>query len=145
MSVNKVQLLGNVGDDPKITTFQDGGMTAQLSLATTKRGFKTKDGKEVPERTEWHNVVLSNGLAKVAKEYVKKGDKLFIEGELRTRSYDDKNTGIKRYITEVYAYDMEMLTPKKSGAPAPAPANDYGQPYYGQSDRPAFMDDDPLL
>lgn len=129
MSVNKVILMGNVGKDPDVKTFDNGGVVAQFPLATTKRGFKTKDGKEVPERTEWHNVVLSNGLAKVAEQYVKKGDKLYIEGELRTRSYEDNN-GVKHFITEVYGYDMEMLTPKKDGqssgqqqssAPTPPP------------------------
>lgn len=114
MSVNKVILMGNAGKDPDVKTFDNGGVVAQFPLATTKRGFKTKDGKEVPERTEWHNIVLSNGLAKVAEQYVKKGDKLYIEGELRTRSYEDSN-GVKHFITEVYGYDMEMLTPKKDG------------------------------
>lgn len=131
MSVNKVILLGHTGKDPEVKTFNNGGVVAQFPLATTKRGFKTKDGREIPERTEWHNIVLSNGLAKVAEQYVKKGDKLYIEGELRTRSYEDNN-GVKHFITEVYGYDMEMLTPKKDGqssglqqssAPTPPPPN----------------------
>lgn len=134
MSVNKVILMGHLGKDPEVTRFENGGEVAQFTLATTKKGFKTKDGREIPERTEWHNVVLSNGLAKIAEQYVKKGDKLYIEGELRTRSYEDNN-GVKRYITEVYATNMEMLTPKKEGqttsqqgntaaAPPPVPSND---------------------
>ena len=131
MSVNKVILMGHVGKDPDVKTFENGGAVVQFSLATSKKGYKTKDGKEVPERTEWHNIVLSNGLAKVAGQYVKKGDKLYIEGELRTRGYEDSN-GVKRYITEIYGYDMEMLTPKKEGekkatiqmAPTPNPADD---------------------
>lgn len=133
MSVNKVILMGNLGKDPEMTKFENGGVVAQLTLATTKKGFKTNNGREIPDRTEWHNVVLPNGLAKVAEQYVKKGDKLYIEGELRTRSYEDNN-GIKRYVTEVYASNMEMLTPKKDGhgagqqgnsatPPPPAPAN----------------------
>ena len=96
-------------------------------MATTDRAFKTANGTEVPERTEWHNIVLQNGLAKIAKEYVKKGDKLCIEGKIRTRSYEDNN-GVKRYVTEVYGYNMEMLSPKKDGqttqqggAPTPPP------------------------
>lgn len=127
MSVNKVILMGHTGKDPEVKTFDNGGVVAQFPLATTKRGFKTKDGREIPERTEWHNIVLSNGLAKVAEQYVKKGDKLYIEGELRTRSYEDNNR-VKHFITEVYGYDMEMLTPKKDGqttqqggAPTPPP------------------------
>lgn len=112
MSVNKVILMGNVGKDPEYKEFDKGGSVAQFTLATTDRAFKTANGTEVPERTEWHNIVLQNGLANVAKEYVKKGDKLYIEGKIRTRSYEDNN-GVKRYITEVYGTNMEMLTPKK--------------------------------
>ena len=120
MSVNKVTLLGNTGKDPDFKTFENGGCVAQFTLATTKRAFTTKDGRQIPERTEWHNIVLQNGLAKVAQQYVHKGDKLYIEGELRTRSYDDGN-GVKRYITEIVATDMEMLTPKATGAGTQAP------------------------
>lgn len=127
MSVNKVILMGHTGKDPVVKTFDNGGVVAQFPLATTKRGFTTKDGREIPERTEWHNIVLSNDLAKIAGQYVKKGDKLYIEGELRTRSYEDNN-GVKRYVTEVYGYNMEMLSPKKDGqtkqqggAPTPPP------------------------
>lgn len=128
MSVNKVILMGNVGKDPEYKNFDNGGSVAQFTLATIDRAFKTANGTEVPERTEWHNIVLQNGLAKVAKEYVKKGDKLYIEGKIRTRSYEDNN-GVKRYITEVYGFNMEMLTPKKDGqttaqqggAPTPPP------------------------
>lgn len=112
MSVNKVILMGNVGKDPEYKDFDNGGSVAQFTLATTDRAFTTANGTEVPERTEWHNIVLQNGLAKVAKEYVKKGDKLYIEGKIRTRSYEDNN-GVKRYITEVYGFNMEMLSPKK--------------------------------
>lgn len=131
MSVNKVILMGNVGKDPEYKYFDNGGSVAQFTLATTDRAFKTENGTEVPERTEWHNIVLQNGLAKVAKEYVKKGNKLYIEGKIRTRSYEDNN-GVKHFITEVYGYDMEMLTPKKDGqnggqqgaAPTPNPDSD---------------------
>lgn len=129
MSVNKVILLGHTGKAQDFKEFDNGGCVATFSLVTTKRGYTTKDGRQIPERTEWHNIVLQNGLAKVANQYVKKGDKLYIEGELRTRSYDDAQ-GVKRYITEIVATDMEMLTPKTTGAgtqapptapPAPAP------------------------
>lgn len=128
MSINKVTLLGHVGKDPDVKKFDNGGIVAQFPLATTDRAFTTKDGKQVPERTEWHNVVLQNGLAKVAEQYVKKGDKLYIEGKLKTRSYEDGN-GVKHFITEVYVTEMEMLTPRKdgqnagngSGAPVPPP------------------------
>lgn len=127
MSVNKVILMGYVGKDPEYKEFDNGGSVSQFTLATTDRAFKKANGTEVPERTEWHNIVLQNGLAKIAKEYVKKGDKLYIEGKIRTRSYEDNN-GVKRYVTEVYGYNMEMLSPKKNGqttqrggAPTPPP------------------------
>lgn len=137
MSVNKVTLLGNTGKAPDFKEFDNGGCVATITLATTKRGFTTKDGRQIPERTEWHNIVLQNGLAKVANQYVKKGDKLYIEGELRIRSYDDAQ-GVKRYITEIVATDMEMLTPKTTGAgtqapptapPAPAPESSDDLPF----------------
>lgn len=127
MSVNKVILMGNVGKTPEYKDFDNDGSVAKFTLATTDRAFKTANGTEVPERTEWHNIVLQNGLAKIAKEYVKKGNKLYIEGKIRTRSYEDNN-GVKRYVTEVYGYNMEMLSPKKDGqttqqggAPTPPP------------------------
>ena len=121
MSVNKVILMGNVGKDPEYKDFDNGGSVAQFTLATTDRAFKTANGTEVPERTEWHNIVALNNLAKISHQYVKKGDRLYIEGELRTRSYEDSN-GVKRYITEVYANKMELLTPKSTTqAPPPSP------------------------
>lgn len=127
MSVNKVILMGNVGKNPEYKDFDNDGSVAKFTLATTDRAFKTENDTEVPERTEWHNIVLQNGLAKIAKEYVKKGNKLYIEGKIRTRSYEDNN-GVKRYVTEVYGYNMEMLSPKKDGqttqqggAPTPPP------------------------
>lgn len=121
MSVNKVTLLGNTGKDPDFKTFDNGGCVAQFTLATTKRAFTTKDGRQIPERTEWHNIVLQNGLAKVAQQYVHKGDKLYIEGELRTRSYDDAN-GVKRYITEIVATDMEIVDPESDRSRNASPA-----------------------
>lgn len=125
MSVNKVILLGNTGKAPDFKEFDNKGCIATISLATTKRGFTAKDGRQIPERTEWHNIVLQNGLAKIANQYVKKGDKLYIEGELRTRSYDDAN-GVRRYVTEIVATEMQMLTPKGTGTgntpPPPMPS-----------------------
>ena len=125
MSLNKVMLIGNVGKDPDVRYLDNGVAVATLALATTERGYRLQNGTEVPERTEWHNVVLWRGLAETAEKYVHKGDKLFIEGKIRSRSYDDQN-GVKRYITEVFADNMEMLTPRNSGganAAASAPAS----------------------
>ena len=83
MSINKVILIGNVGKDPDVKRFDRGGLVAQFSMATTKKGYKRDDGREIPDRTEWHNIVLQGKLAEVAEKYVHKGDRLYIEGELR--------------------------------------------------------------
>lgn len=121
--MNKIILKGNVGQDPKITDFQDGGKVAQFSLATTERGYTTKDGREIPETTDWHNIVVNRtGLAGVVEQYVKKGTPLLIVGKLKTRSYED-NAGQTRYITEVYVEELELLGQKRDGAPAPVPSN----------------------
>ena len=119
MSVNKVILIGNVGKDPEIKYFDNDRAVANFSMATTERGFRAANGTEVPDRTEWHNISCWGGLAKVVEQYVKKGDPLYIEGKIRTRSYDDKN-GIKRYATEINVDNLEMLGGRRSGGVQPA-------------------------
>jgi len=146
MSVNKVILLGNVGKDPEVRYLDSGIAVATLSLATSERGYTLANGTQVPERTEWHNLVLWRGLAETAEKYIHKGDKLYVEGKIRTRSYDDQS-GNKRYVTEIFVDNMEMLTPKGAatgGGPAPIPGNQYtpvqppvGQPMPGANDNPA--------
>lgn len=111
MSVNKVQLIGNVGKEPDVRYLDNGVAVATFSLATTDRAYTLANGTQVPERTEWHNIVLWRGLAQTAEKYVHKGDKLYIEGKIRSRSYDDQN-GIRRTIVEIFADNMEMLTPR---------------------------------
>lgn len=114
MSVNKATILGNLGNDPQIKTFDNGGKVAQFAVATTIRGFTTKDGRQVPERTEWHNIVVHGKLAEVVEKYLFKGSKIYLEGELRTRNYTDQQN-VTRYITEIHATTFEMLTPKAAG------------------------------
>lgn len=122
--MNKVFLKGNVGQDPTITDFPNGGKVAQFTLATTERGFTTRDGKEIPDMTDWHNIVVKqSGLAKVCQDYVKKGTPLLIVGKIRTRQYQD-NSGQTRYITEIIVDEMELLGGKKPEQ-APAPSPDY--------------------
>lgn len=116
MSVNKVILIGNVGQDPKVTYYDSGSCVAQASLATTEKGYTLQNGTQIPDRTEWHNLIFRNKLGEIVDKYVHKGDKLYVEGKIRTRSYDDQ-AGIKRYVTEIFVDNMEMLTPK-SIAPA---------------------------
>lgn len=126
MSLNKVQLIGNVGKDPEVRYLDSGVAVATFSLATTDRAYTLANGTQVPERTEWHNIVLWRGLAETAEKYVRKGDKLYIEGKIRTRSYDDQN-GIKRYVVEIFGDNMEMLTPRPVSQPVMNPQQNGSQ------------------
>jgi single-strand DNA-binding protein len=138
MSVNKVILLGNVGKDPEVRYLDSGIAVATMSLATSERGYTLANGTQVPERTEWHNLVLWRGLAETAEKYVHKGDKLYVEGKIRTRSYDDQ-AGNKRYVTEIFVETMEMLTPKSAnaGAGTPPPPGNQQAPVQPQGEQPA--------
>jgi single-strand DNA-binding protein len=109
MAVNKVILVGNVGKDPEVRYVESNVAVANFPLATSERGYTSRSGAQVPERTEWHNIVLWRGLAEVAEKYVKKGTQLYIEGKLRTRSWTDNNN-VVRYTTEIYADNMEILS-----------------------------------
>ena len=111
MAVNKVILIGHVGKDPEVKYFDADTAVANFSLATTERGFKTRDGKEVPDKTEWHNIVAWRGLAKLAENYIKKGSQIYVEGKIRSRTYDDQ-TGQKRWITDIYADTIQFLGKK---------------------------------
>ena len=112
-SLNRVQLIGNLGKDPEVKYTPQGTPVAKLTIATNER-FKDKDG-EWQDRTEWHNVVLWQRLAEIAGEYLKKGGKVYIEGRLQTRSWDDKTTGQKKYMTEVVASDLILLGGRGEG------------------------------
>jgi single-strand DNA-binding protein len=112
-SVNKVILIGNLGKDPEVKYTPQGTPVAKITLATNER-FKGKDGNW-QDRTEWHNVVLWQRLAEIAGEYLKKGGKVYIEGRLQTRSWDDKQTGQKKYMTEIVANDLVLLGGRGEG------------------------------
>ncbi len=114
MSVNKVILIGNVGKDPDVRYLDKNVAVANFPLATTEKGYKMANGTEVPDRTEWHNIVVWRGLAEFVEKYVRKGSQLFIEGKIKTRSYDDK-MGNKRYITEIYADTVQLLGRRPDG------------------------------
>ncbi len=107
--VNKVTLIGNVGKDPETRYLESGIPVSTFSLATSE-SFKNKNGDRVTA-TEWHNIVLWRGLAELAEKYVRKGDPLFIEGKIRTRTWEDKE-GRRRYTTEIIASNMIMLSPR---------------------------------
>ena len=106
-------LIGNVGMDPDVRYYEADQAVAQVRLATTERCYTLPKGTQVPDRTDWHNLVFYRGLAKIVERYVHKGDKLYVEGRLRNRSYDDQK-GQRHFITEIYVENMELLSPRPS-------------------------------
>ena len=128
-SLNKVTLIGNLGKDPDLSYTASGVAVAKFSIATNER-WKDQEGN-AQERTEWHNIVAWRKLAEICGQYLKKGSKVYLEGKLQTRSWDDKNTGVKRYTTEIIADDLIMLDSKGSVASddaAPAVAEEAREP-----------------
>jgi single-strand DNA-binding protein len=109
MSLNKVILIGHVGRDPDVRYFDSGSAIANFTMATSERGYRLANGTEIPDRTEWHNIVASRDRAQFVEKHVKKGSLLYVEGKIRSRNYDDKD-GIKRYITEIYADRVEFYS-----------------------------------
>ncbi len=130
MSVNKVILVGNVGKDPEVRYLDKDVAVANFSIATTERAITLQNGTQVPERTEWHNIVAWRGLATITEKYIKKGSQIYVEGKLQTRTYE--KDGIKRYVTEIYAENIQLLgrkpetgepqAPQHSEMPATPPA-----------------------
>ncbi len=118
--INKVILLGNVGKDPEVRYLDNDVAVANFSLATSERGYTKRDGQEVPERTEWHNIVAWRGLAKIAESYIKKGSQIYVEGKIRNRSYEQD--GVKKYITEIFADNIQLLG-RKTDNPASSGQN----------------------
>jgi single-strand DNA-binding protein len=114
--MNKVILLGNLGKDPESKYFDENNLVVNFTLATNET-YKDKQGQRITQ-TEWHNIRVSkNGLAKVAEQYLKKGEQVLVEGKIRSRSYDDKD-GTKKYITEIIAENIKMLSHKPAGEAA---------------------------
>lgn len=111
--MNKVMLIGNVGADPDVHYYDADQAVAQVRLATTERGYTLQNGTKVPDHTDWHNLVFYRGLAKIVEKYVHKGDKLYVEGRIRYRAYDDKR-GARRFITEILVENMELLTARQA-------------------------------
>ena len=138
--VNKVILVGNLGKDPEIRTLENGRKVANFSLATSE-SYKDRNGERV-ERTEWHNIVFWGPVADVIERYIKKGSKIYVEGKLRTRSYEQE--GVKKYITEIDGQSMTMLDSKGGSdpgnydRPASAPASMTSAP---MSSSPISLDD----
>ena len=131
--VNKVILIGNLGQDPEVRYMPNGNAVANVTLATSE-SWKDKSSGETQERTEWHRVVFFRRLAEIAGEYLKKGSKVYVEGRLQTRKWQDQN-GQDRYTTEIVADQMQMLDSRGGGSASfdnsrsdsgPAPAPDSG-------------------
>lgn len=107
MSINKAILVGNVGKDPEVRYLDKNVAVANFTLATTERGYTMQNGTQVPDRTEWHNIVAWRGLAELAEKHIRKGSQLYIEGKIQTRSWEKE--GVKRYTTEIYAETIQLL------------------------------------
>ena len=129
MSVNRVQLIGHVGKDPEIKQFDGGTSKASFSLATTERGYTKKTGEKVEDRTEWHNITCWRGLATIAERFVKKGDLIYIEGKITTRSWE--KDGTKHYMTEIVADNIELLGNKSERSEPEEPPR--GEPVYREN------------
>ncbi len=119
--INKVILIGNLGADPEVRYSQGGTAMANLSLATSS-SWKDKQTGDMQERTEWHRVVFFNRLAEIVAEYLRKGSKIYVDGSLRTRKWQDKS-GVERYTTEIVANEMQMLDGRGAGVKDPAIAD----------------------
>ena len=113
--VNKVILIGNLGKDPEVRHLEGGAAVANFTLATTE-AYKDKNGQRI-EQTEWHNIVVWRGLAEIAEKYLKKGNTIYLEGKIRTRSWEDKEK-VKRYTTEIVADTFTMLGKKENNGSA---------------------------
>lgn len=133
--INRVFLIGNLGKDPELKTFSNGGSLCNATLATSE-SWKDKDGQQ-QERTEWHNVVFHNKLGEVVAQYLSKGSKVYVEGSLRTRKWQDKE-GKDRYTTEIHASEMQMLDGKPGGQQTAPKRREQKQEI---ADSPDFLDD----
>ena len=121
--MNKVMLIGNVGQEPVVRYLDNGVCVASVRLATTERGYTLQNGTQVPDRTEWHSLIFWRKQAETIEKYVHKGDKLYVEGKIQSRKYDDRQ-GVTHQVVEIMVDQMEMLTPRSS---TPATANDAPQ------------------
>lgn len=147
--VNKVILVGNLGQDPETRYAASGAAVSNVSVATS-RSWRDKQTNEMKEETEWHRIVLFGRLGEIAGEYLKKGSKVYIEGYLQTRKWQDQQ-GQDRYTTEIVAQEMQMLDSRGGGGAAPGGQNRSGQqrapqtePHQGQNMGADFDDDVPF-
>lgn len=124
-TLNQVNLIGNVGNVEVRDV--NGGKVAKVNLATTERAYTTKDGRQIPEETTWHKLVMWRGLAENVEKYVKKGDKLYVRGRIKKRKYTD-NSNVEREDVAIEVEEMTMLTPKQQAQPQTQSNDDYPWP-----------------
>jgi len=141
--INKAIIIGNVGQDPETRSFPDGGSVTNISVATSEKWKDKQTGQDV-EKTEWHRIVFKNRLAEIAAQYLRKGSKVYVEGKLVTRKWQNQQ-GVDMYTTEIHALQMQML----DGGQAPAPQQQQQAPQQGYQQQapqaqqaPAFVEDD---
>lgn len=139
--INKVILIGNLGNDPEVRYTPNGSAVANITLATSET-WRDKQSGELQDRTEWHRVVFFNRLAEIVGEYLRKGSKIYVEGSLRTRKWQDKN-GVDRYTTEIIANEMHILDSRNSGSNAqqPVAANNAAPAAHSNNAAPVEMAD----
>lgn len=142
MSVNKVILVGNVGKDPDVRYLDKNVAVANFPLATTERAYTMQNGTQVPERTEWHNIVAWRGLAELAEKYIRKGSQLYVEGKLQTRSWE--KDGIKRYTTEIYADTIQFLGKRPDQTDSSTVSSESANTGKTSSDTPVNSEEDDL-
>lgn len=134
--VNKVILIGNLGRDPEVRYLPSGGAVANVTVATSE-SWKDKNTGAMQEQTEWHRIVFYGRLAEIAGEYLRKGSKVFVEGSLHTRKWQDKQTGQDRYSTEIKGSNLQMLDAKGGGSGGGFGGDDAGMPDYADFEAPA--------
>ncbi|MDO9635037.1 MAG: single-stranded DNA-binding protein [Paludibacter sp.] len=140
MSVNKVILVGHVGKDPEVRYLDKNVAVANFTLATTEKGFTMQNGTQVPDRTEWHNIVAWRGLAEISEKYIRKGSQLYIEGKIQTRSWE--KDGIKRYTTEIYVENLQLLGRKQDSGDAHATAAPAAQAPQSEAETPPVNEEE---
>lgn len=129
-NVNMAIVVGFVGDNPRVNTTQSGRKVASFTIATTEKGYTAQNGQQIPDKTEWHNIVCWGKTADVVEKYIRKGSSLYIQGKMRTRSYD--KDGITRYVSEIECENMQMLDRRtESQAQQPSQPSQPSQPQYG--------------
>lgn len=140
-SFNQATIVGFVGDEPRIIQTQSNIAMTSFALATTERGYQRQDGTQVEDRTEWHNIVFFGKPAEIIAKYVHKGSSLFVQGKLRTRSYDDKKDGSKRYVTEIIGDTFQLLD-RKTDNSVTSSSNVSSGAYQTAPNQPTRNDDD---